>query len=136
VVFFREISHEPQRRRFDDLVSELLEAEGELRESMETAVAELRTLDDELQGSSVGSPGKDELRERSARTVTALENWLSIDDSLAREDYPDAQLLQDRMRVALARWPRPDGVPGRVRELASRVEAYYDSGENPKQRTL
>jgi hypothetical protein len=36
----------------------------------------------------------------------------------------------------LARWPRPDGVPGRVRELASRVEAYYDSGENPKQRTL
>ncbi len=136
VVFFREISHEPQRRRFDDLVSELLEAEGGLREPMETAVAELRTLGDELQGSSVGSPGKDELRERSARTVTALENWLSIDDSLAREDYPDAQLLQDRMRVALARWPRPNGVPGRVRELASRVEAYYDSGENPKQRTL
>jgi CheY-like chemotaxis protein len=136
VVFFREISHEPLRRRFDDLVSELLEADGELRESMETAVAELRTLGDELGGSPVDSPGKDELRERSARTVTALENWLSIDDSLAREDYPDAQLLQDRMRVALARWPRPDGVPVRVRELASRVEAYYDSGENPKQRTL
>ena len=136
VVFFREISHEPQRRRFDDLVGELLEADGELREPMETAVAELRTLGDELRGSPVGSPGKDELRERSARTVTALENWLSIDDSLAREDYPDAQLLQDRMRVALARWPRPDGVPVRVRELASRVEAYYDSGENPKQRTL
>ena len=136
VVFFREISHEPQRRRFDDLVGELLEADGELREPMETAVAELRTLGDALRGSPVGSPGKDELRERSARTVTALENWLSIDDSLAREDYPDAQLLQDRMRVALARWPRPDGVPVRVRELASRVEAYYDSGENPKQRTL
>jgi CheY-like chemotaxis protein len=136
VVFFREISHEPQRRRFDDLVGELLEADGDLREPMETAVAELRTLGAELRGSPVGSPGKDELRERSARTVTALENWLSIDDSLAREDYPDAQLLQDRMRVALARWPRPDGVPVRVRELASRVEAYYDSGENSKQRTL
>jgi FixJ family two-component response regulator len=136
VVFFREISHEPQRRRFDDLVGELLEADGEIRAPMETAVAELRALGDELRGSSVSSPGKDELRERSARTVTALENWLSIDDSLAREDYPDAQLLQDRLRVALARWPRPDGVPVRVRELASRVEAYYDSGENPKQRTL
>ena len=136
VVFFREISHEPQRRRFDDLVGELLEADGEIRAPMETAVAELRALGDELRGSSVSSPGKDELRERSARTVTALENWLSIDDSLAREDYPDAQLLQDRLRVALARWPRPDGVPVRVRELASRVEAYYDSGENSKQRTL
>ena len=48
VVFFREISHEPLRRRFDDLVSELLEADGELRPSMETAVSELRTLGDEL----------------------------------------------------------------------------------------
>jgi CheY-like chemotaxis protein len=136
VVFFREISHEPLRRRFEDLVSQLLEADGELRPSMETAVNELRSLGDELQRSPVGSPAKDELRERSARTVTALENWLAIDDSLAREDYPDAQLLQDRRRVARARWPRPDGVPERVRELASRVEAYYDSGENSKQRTL
>jgi CheY-like chemotaxis protein len=136
VVFFREISHEPLRRRFDDLVGELLEADGELRPPMETAVSELRTLGEELRRSPVGAPGKDELRERSARTVTALENWLAIDDSLAREDSPDAQLLRDRMRVALTRWPRPDGVPERVRELASRVEAYYDSGENPKQRTL
>jgi hypothetical protein len=40
------------------------------------------------------------------------------------------------MRVALARWPRPENVPERVRELTRRVEAYYESGENPKQRTL
>ncbi len=55
---------------------------------------------------------------------------------LAQEDYPDAQLLQDRMRVAVARWPLPDQVPGRVRELARSVEEYYESGENPKQRVL
>jgi hypothetical protein len=59
-----------------------------------------------------------------------------VDDALAREDYPDAQLLQDRMRVGLARWPLPDQVPPRVSELAKRVEEYYESGENPKQRVL
>ncbi len=136
VVFFREISHEPLRRRFEDLVSQLVAMDGEIRGDVESTIVELRDLGSELQGSTVGSPGVQELGERSARTVTALENWLAIDDALAREDYPDAQLLQDRMRVALARWPRPEEVPARVRELARRVEAYYDSGENSKQRTL
>jgi hypothetical protein len=136
VAFFREISHEPLRRRFEDLVSQLVELDGEIRGEAETAVAALRSLGSELEHSTIGSPGVQELGERSARTVTALENWLAIDDALAREDYPDAQLLQDRMRVALSRWPRPDEVPARVRELARRVEAYYDSGENSKQRTL
>jgi CheY-like chemotaxis protein len=136
VVFFREISHEPLRRRYEDLVSELAQGEDELRGDVEKAVAELRALDKTLRASPVESPGIAELVERSARTVTALENWLAVDDALAREDYPDAQLLQDRMRVAMARWPRPEEVPQRVRELARRVEAYYESGENPKQRTL
>jgi CheY-like chemotaxis protein len=135
VVFFREISHEPLRRRFDGLVSQLAGESGELRGVVENAVSELKALDGKLR-SSVSSSGMAELAERVARTVTALENWLTVDDSLAREDYPDAQLLQDRMRVALARWPRPENVPERVRELTRRVEAYYESGENPKQRTL
>ena len=56
------------------------------------------------------------LQERLTRTLTALENWLDVDDSLAQEDFPDAQLLRDRMRVAEARWPLPDEVPERVRE--------------------
>jgi elongation factor P hydroxylase len=77
-----------------------------------------------------------DLGERISRARTALENWLDVDDALAGEDYPDAQLLQDRMRVALARWPLADEVPERVRELAHRVEEYYESGDNPKQRVL
>jgi CheY-like chemotaxis protein len=136
VIFFREVSHEPLRRRFEDLVSELVHCEGELRERLERAVSELRALSARLGASQIGSPGMGELAERTARTVTALENWLAVDDALAREDYPDAQRLQDRMRVALSRWPRPDELPARVRELIRRVEAYYESGENPKQRAL
>jgi hypothetical protein len=136
VVFFREMSHEPLRRRLEDLLSELVALEGPAREPLEGALKELKALSRELAGPGVASPGMRELAERTARTETALENWLAIDDALAGEDYPDAQLLQDRMRVGLARWPRPDELPRRVAELARRVEAYYDSGENPKQRTL
>ena len=68
--------------------------------------------------------------------MTAIENWLDVDDALARESYPDAQMLQDRMRVATARWPAPERVPARVQELARRVADYYESGENPKQTVL
>ena len=68
--------------------------------------------------------------------MAAIDNWLDVDGSLAAQDYPDAQLLQDRMRIARARWPLPDRLPERVRELARRVEDYYESGENPKQPVL
>ena len=59
-----------------------------------------------------------------------------VDEALAQEDFPDVQLLQDRMRVALTRWPLADEIPERVRELAHRVEEYYESGENPKEPIL
>jgi hypothetical protein len=36
----------------------------------------------------------------------------------------------------MTRWPRRDQVPERVRALASRVEEYYESGENSRQRVL
>jgi hypothetical protein len=77
-----------------------------------------------------------ELSERVSRTLTAIENWLDVDDALAREDFPDSQVMQDRMRIAMSRWPLPDELPERVLELARRVEDYYESGENPKQRVL
>ena len=83
----------------------------------------------------VASPGRAELRDRATRTLTAIEYWLAVDDALAREAFPDAQPLLDRMRLANQRWPQ-ERLPGRVRELAQRVESYYESGENPKQPVL
>jgi hypothetical protein len=136
VIFLREISHEPMQRRFIDALSDVAGGEGELRPRLEGASEQLRGLREDLARSRVESPGMAELGERISRALTALENWLDVDDALGAEDYPDAQLLQDRMRVALARWPLPDEVPDRVRELARRVEEYYESGENPKQRIL
>ncbi len=136
VILFREISHEPLRRRFDELMTSIVQTEGELRAQLEVVREQLRALTDELRTSHVDSPGMDQLSERASRTLTALENWLEVDDEMAREDYPDAQVLLDRMRVATSRWPLPGELPERVRELAREVEAYYESGENPKRRIL
>ena len=136
VVLLREISHEPLRRRFEELLRGLAEQQDGLREPLERAAAELRRLAHDVRASRVASPGMEELAERASRTVTALENWLAVDDALASEAYPDAQVLLDRMRIALARWPLPEALPRRVGELARRVESYYESGENPRARTL
>lgn len=136
VILAREISHEPLRRRFEEIVDGVARAEGDLRERLEGALAELRELADRVSGSSVDSPGMAEIAERVRRTSTAVDYWLAVDDALAREDFPEAQLLLDRMRLAASRWPLPDRLPERVRELARRVETYYESGENPKQRVL
>lgn len=137
VLLLREISHEPLRRELEDVVQALVAAGDDgLRDAIEHATPELRRIADCARASRIDSPGMSELAERASRTVTALENWISVDDAMAAEAYPDAQLLLDRMRVARARWPLGDELPGRVRELARRVEAYYESGENAKQRTL
>jgi CheY-like chemotaxis protein len=136
VVLLREISHEPLRRRFEESVAEIVGAEGALRPVLEQEREKLRTLAREVQALRIDSSGMGELSERMSRTVTAIDNWLDVDTALAREDYPDAQLLQDRVRIAMARWPLPDQVPGRVQELVRSVEDYYESGENPKQPVL
>jgi PAS domain S-box-containing protein len=136
VIIAREISHEPMRRRFDEIVENLARAEGSLREPLRNAQEELRKLAGEATRSGVASPGMSELAERISRTLTAIDYWLTVDDALASEEYPDAQPLIDRMRVATARWPLPDRLPERVRELARRVESYYESGENPKRPVL
>jgi CheY-like chemotaxis protein len=136
VILFREISHEPLRRRFDDLVSEIVQTEGGLREQLERAQEQLGDLAAAVRNSPIDSAGMNELAERVSRTLTAVENWLDVDDTLARENFPDAQMLQDRMRIATGRWPLSDEVPERVRELARCVEEYYEYGENPKQRVL
>jgi CheY-like chemotaxis protein len=136
VVLLREISHEPLRRAFEDLIGDLARSGEPLRARLEAAVSELRRILEGVRASGIDSPGMAELGERGVGALTAVENWLAVDDAMALEAYPDAQLLQDRLRVARARWPFADELPARVRELARRVEAYYESGDNPKQRTL
>jgi FixJ family two-component response regulator len=136
VILFREVSHEPLRRRFDEIVHSVVDQTDGIRDSLEHAIAELETLTDAVGSTGIASAGMAELSERASRTQTAIQNWLDVDDLLSREDFPDAQLLLDRMRVATERWPQKDALPERVAELARRVEAYYESGENAKQRVL
>ncbi len=136
VILLREISHEPLRREFEEIVGSIAEADEGLRGRLVDTRPALRALSERAREASVRSPGMAELAEQTARTLTAIEHWLDVDEALASEDYPDARLLIDRMRVAMARWPLADQVPKRVGELAARVEAYYESGENPKQHVL
>jgi hypothetical protein len=136
VILLREISHEPLLRRYDDVMQSVVGCDGELRPELEQAQSALRELLGTVTESTVESPGMGELAQRLSRTVTSVDNWLDVDDALAGQDFPDAQLLQDRIRVSMARWPLPDAIPARVRALAQRVEEYYESGENSKQRVL
>jgi CheY-like chemotaxis protein len=137
VILAREISHEPMRLRFDEIVEGLANLkEGALRARLAAAQVELGKLSQQLHGRQVSAPGMGDLRERTNRTLTAIEHWLTVDDALAREDFPDAQLLRERMRVAGARWPLGGRLPERVNELAQRVETYYESGDNPKRAVL
>jgi PAS domain-containing protein len=136
VLLLREISHEPLRRRFEELLNDIKSESGVLRPRLEKAQHELVECAAQVKRGAVDSPGMAELAERISRTQTALEYWLAVDDALVREGYPDARLLLERMRVANSRWPLPEEVPERVRALAARVEAYYQTGENPGQPVL
>ncbi len=137
VILAREISHEPMRLRFDEIVEGLANGSDDaLRARLAAAQGELGKLSQLLRDRQASSPGMGELRERTNRTLTAIEHWLTVDDALAREDFPDAQLLRERMRVANARWPLGGRLPTRVKDLAQRVEAYYETGDNPKQAVL
>ncbi len=136
VVLIREISHEPLRRRFEQVLSRIVDAEGDLRPVLEAARTELDAIAEEVGGLHVDSGGVGELKTRLSRTLTAIDNWLGVDSAMAEEAYPEAQMLLDRMRLAGSRWPLKDRVPERVRELAANVEAYYESGENPKRPVL
>lgn len=136
VVLLREISHEPLRRRFEELLAEIRSESGALRPRLEKAQQELGECAAQVTRAGIESPGMAELGERISRTRTAIEYWLAVDDALVREGYPDARVLVERMRIAMSRWPLPEDVPERVRALARRVEAYYQTGENPGQPVL
>lgn len=135
VVVLREISHEPLRRAFEDVLQQIKSESGPLRPRLEKAQQQLGECAARVKR-SVESAGMAELGERISRTQTAIEYWLAVDEALVREGYPDARLLVERMRIASSRWPLPEDVPDRVRELARRVESYYQTGENPGQPVL
>ncbi|MEM7410095.1 MAG: response regulator [Myxococcota bacterium] len=136
VVLFREISHEPLRRRFDELVDGWLASSESLRGEFEAGRDQLAELSESVQKSTIQSPGMTQLADRISRARTSLENWLAVDDALAQEDFPDVQVLQDRMRLAGARWPLGEQVPERVSRLAQRVVDYYETGEQTRETTL
>ncbi|MCL4685048.1 response regulator [Myxococcota bacterium] len=136
VILMREISHEPLRRHFEDILQEIRSNDGGLRPRLEQALQELEEFATKVRQSGITSAGMAELSERISQTRTAIEHWLAVDEALAREGYPDARLLVERMRIASSRWPLPEGIPERVRLLGERVEAYYESGENPGQHIL
>lgn len=136
VIRIKEVSHEPLRRRFEEIVAAIGQTEGDLRVVLEQAVTDLGNLAREARELGVLSPRMAELNERVSRTQTAIQNWLDVDEVMGREEYPDAQLLLDRMRVASQRWPNADALPARVAELNRLVETYYESGENPRKRVL
>ncbi len=132
VVLVREISHEPLRSRFEDLLKRVAQASDGIRAELEGVQAELLTLEGEVEASKIHSGGMSELSERISRTRTALQHWLDVDAVMAREDFPDAQVLQDRMRIARTRWPRTGELPPRIEALSRAVEDYYESGEKSK----
>jgi len=136
VLLLREISHEPLRRRFEEVLNEIKSEPGALRPRLEKAQQELGEFGAQVKQAGIDSPGMAELAERISRTQTAIEYWLAVDDALVREGYPDARLLLERMRIATSRWPLPEDLPERVRALARRVDAYYQTGENPGQPVL
>ncbi|MCH2186031.1 hypothetical protein MK280_09185, partial [Myxococcota bacterium] len=103
---------------------------------VESVLERLGRLMVEVEASGVTSPNMVELVEVISRAQTAMQGWLDVEEVLQREDYPDAQLLRDRMLLANKRWPRPSAFPERIQTLARRVEDYYESGENPRERIL
>jgi PAS domain S-box-containing protein len=140
VILFKEISHEPLTRDFEEVVERVSgtgsPGSGVLRPVLDGALGDLAELGERISGAGVSSASMAELRERVSRTQTAIGNWLDIDDALASEEFPDAQLLRDRLNVSAQRWARSEALPEGIVALSEAVENYYESGENPRQRIL
>ncbi|MFP6656450.1 MAG: response regulator [Myxococcota bacterium] len=136
VILVKEISHEPLTRYFEEIVGRVSAATGTLRPELENAQSSLAALGERISIGSLESANMSELAERVSRTRTAIGNWLDVDDALAGDEYPDAQLLRDRLNVASRRWPRSEPRPAQVVELTRAVEEYYETGEYSRVRVL
>jgi CheY-like chemotaxis protein len=136
VILFKEISHEPLTRDFEEIVGRVSATAGALREELENALIALAALDERVSEARIESANMSELVERVSRTRTAISNWLDVDDALVGDEFPDAQLLRDRLNVASHRWPSAESPPARVVQLSQAVEEYYETGENARERIL
>jgi len=136
VILLREISHEPLRRRFEEVLHEIRSASGEVRARLEQAQQELAECAARVNAWGVESPGMIELGERISRTRTAIEHWLAIDDALVREGYPDAQLLRDRMRIGCRAGRCPRICPSAFANWPGASSRTTRRGENPGQPVL
>ena len=138
VILIREISHEPMQRRFDDLVGDIVACDGELRaRGSRRRASSCASSVGEAQGSRRrfardGRAGRAHLahahrdrelaRRRRRARARGLPRRAAAAGPHARRD--------DALAAAATRCPRA------CRTLARRVEDYYESGENPKQRVL
>jgi hypothetical protein len=136
VILFKEISHEPLTGAFEEVVGRVSGTKGAVREVLENALTALAELETTVSAARIDSANMSELVERVSRTRTAIGNWLDVDDALVDDEFPDAQLLRDRLNVASQRWPRSEPPPERVVELMRAVEEYYETGENARVRIL
>ena len=140
VVLFKEISHEPLTRDFESIVGRLSafdsEAVGALRSELENALAALSAARRAGEGGAnrVGQ----HVRARRARVPHAHR-----DRELARRrrravgrgvpGRPAPARPHEDRRAALAPFrPAPKGIA----RLARKVEDYYESGENARDRIL
>ena len=140
VILFKEISHEPLTRDLEEIVERVARTKspesGVLREGLEASLCALAALGERVASAGIESANMLELRERVSRTQTAIGNWLDTDDALTGDEFPDAQLLRDRLNVAAQRWPRSEAMPDGIVRLSKAVEDYYESGENTRQAIL
>jgi PAS domain S-box-containing protein len=136
VILFKEISHEPLARTFEEIVNRVSDTKDGLRRELETAQISLTALGERVTSGGIESASMSELGERVSRTRTAIGNWLDVDDAIVQDEYPEAQLLRDRLNVAARRWPRPESLPLGIVALTRVVEEYYETGENARARVL
>ncbi len=136
VILFKEISHEPLARTFEEIVNRVSDTKDGLRRELETAQISLTALGERVTSRGIESASMSELGERVSRTRTAIGNWLDVDDAIVQDEYPEAQLLRDRLNLAARRWPRPESLPQGIVALTRVVEEYYETGENARARIL
>lgn len=116
---------EPMQQRFNALVSEFQAREGYSREVVDETRADLFSMSDQLSSAAETSGSVFRLRQAIDSTLTALDQWIAIDDAL-NAGYLTEDLLDERLRLAVARWPHRE-TPRFVEPLLESARASVGS---------